>query len=264
MQAHGANANDARRVNRRVLILGAVVFALFAVVDVVAVVRPDVGGVVARNIVVLLIVGGATLAAMIAMYVAGRGRRQGEAAAPDTLSIVLDEIGGYTAFHGVNTRHGRMEHVLVGQGGIFVIASDAARGRGVAEERGVRIGGRLLAPEGYARLAQQARHIELRVQQVCGRRLPVHAVYVLTRATLSRDATHHGVRFTTLATLPTLLLHSRYFLDPRDVAIVKALLAGDPTALAQEARFGPDARSPLFPEGQSAGSSTSIVPGTGR
>lgn len=260
---HTQGANDPRPANRRVLLLGGSVLAAFVLVDIVAVLRPDVGGVVARNVVVVLIVGAATVAAIVALYLAGRVRPQGTTTGSDTLSIVLDEISGFTAMHGVNTRHGRIEHVLVGQGGIFVIGADAARGRAVVEERGVRVGGRLLAPEGYARLSQQARHVELRVQQVCGRRLPVHTVYVLTRATLARDGSLHGVRFTSTASLPGLLLNSRFFMDPRDVAIVKALLTGDPTALAQEARFGPDARSPLFPEAQSAGSSSSTVPGSG-
>lgn len=262
MQTQGAT--DPRQAKRRVLLLGGVALAGFVLVDLVAILRPDVGGIVARNVVVVLIVGVATVAAIVALYLAGRTHGEGPAAGHDTLTIVLDEIGGYSAMHGVNTRHGRIDHVLVGQGGIYVIAADPTRGRATGEERGVRIGGRRLAPEGPARLAQQARHIELRVQQVCGRRLPVHAVYVLTRATLMRDSTHHGVRFTSTAALPGLLLHSRYFVDPRDVAVVKALLSGDPTALAQEARFGPDAASPLFPEAQSAGSSSTIVPGTGR
>lgn len=263
MQTHGANANDRQRANRRVMILAGAVLVMFVLLDLVAVLRPDVGGVVARNVVVVLIVGGATITAIVAMYVAGRARRHGPAGGPDTLTILLEEIGGYSAIHGVNTRHGRIEHVLVGQGGIYVIASDPTRGRAAPEERGVRVGGRLV-PEGPARLAQQARHIELRVQHVCGRRLPVQAVYVLTRATLARDTTYHGVRFTTTAALAGLLLHSRYFVDPRDVAIVKALLTGDPTALALEARFGPDTATPLFPEAQSAGSNSSTVPGTGR
>lgn len=245
MQTQRARVDGA---GRRALLLGAGVLVLFVVIDLAAVVRPDVGGVVARNVVVLAVVGIATVAAIVAMYVAGRSRRGGAVPGSDTLEMVLDEIGGYTAIHSVNTRHGRIDHVLVGQGGVYVIAGDPIRGRAAVDDRAVRVGGRAIAPEAYLRLGQQARYLESRVQQVCGRRLPVHALYVFTRATCSRDVTHHGVRFTTLAALPTLLIHSRMFVEPRDVAIVKALVTGDPTALAQEARFGPDARSPLFPE----------------
>lgn len=236
---------------RRVLLLGAGVLALFVVVDLAAVLSPGAGGVLARNAVVLAVLGGATIAVIVAAYVVGRGRSDGAATSSDTLEMVLGAIGGYTAIHGVNTRHGRIEHVLVGQGGIYLITGDPARGRAVVDDRSVRVGGRSVGPEQYLRLGQQARYLESRIQQVCGRRLPVHAVYVFTRASLGRDATHHGVRFTTLALLPTLLIHSRFFVDPRDVAIVKALVTGDPTSLSQEARFGPDASSPLFPEAPS-------------
>lgn len=261
MQTTAASGNDRKRgagtaaaapagdgAGRHVLLIGAAVLAAFVAIDVVAVMRPDVGGVLARNVAVLLAAGALTVAAIVATYLAGRARRGTTSSGADTLEMVLDEVGGYTAIHGVNTRHGRIDHVLVGQGGVYVIAGDATRGRAVVEERGVRVGGRHLPPESYIRLGQQARYLESRVHQVCGRRLPVHAVYVFTRAAAGRDATHHGIRFTSLATLPTLLIHSRYFVDPRDVAIVKALVTGDPMALAQEARFGPDSRSPLFPE----------------
>ncbi|MFN8103797.1 MAG: nuclease-related domain-containing protein [Acidimicrobiia bacterium] len=261
MQSQAASGDDRRRgartvaatpagdgAGRHVLLIGAAVLVIFVAVDLLAILRPDIGSVLARNIAVLTAVGVATVTAIVALYLTGRSRQKTSTSGSDTLAMVLDEIGGYTAIHGVNTRHGRIDHVLVGQGGVYVIAGDSARGRGAVEERGVRVGGRQVPAERYVRLGQQARHLESRVHQVCGRRLPVHALYVFTRAGLGRDASHHGVRFTSLAALPALLMHSRYFVDPRDVAIVKALVTGDPTALAQEARFGPDSRSPLFPE----------------
>lgn len=232
---------------RRVLLMGAGVLAVFVAVDLLVVLRSDVGDAVAGNVAVLVALGAGALLAIVATYLAGRARRGHDTVGSDTLELVLGEVGGYTAIHGVNTRHGRIDHVLVGQGGVYVIAGNLTRGRVAIVDRSVRVGGHVVAPESYVRLGQQARHLESRIQQVCGRRLPVHAVYVFTRATIGQDCTHHGVRFTTLAALPSLLIHSRFFVDPRDVAIVKALVTGDPTALAQEARFGPDARTPLFP-----------------
>ena len=67
----------------------------------------------------------------------------------------------------------------------------------------------LLPPEPATRLSQQARHLESRIHQVCGRRIPVQPVVVLTRAQLSRDGWRQGVRYATLASLPAALTRSR-------------------------------------------------------
>jgi len=227
--------------------LCAAVLLAFLAVDAAALLSPDLGAPLLRNLPIIVAIGVAALVAIGALLLAGRRRSEDVTVGNDTLQHVLDAIGGFSAIHGVNTRHGRIEHVLVGQGGIFLVSADASRGRVVADERSVRVGTKALAQESYGRLGQQARYLESRIQQVCGRRIPVQAVYVFTRATMNRDGWRNGVRFVSLGSLPATLASSRAFIDPRDVAVVRALVTGDPTSLSHEARFGPDAQSALFP-----------------
>jgi hypothetical protein len=229
-----ANPLDRHR-KRTLLTFGGCVLAFFTSIDLVIVLWPNVGEFYLRNAAALLVLGAAATLAVVGIAIS-TWVRSGRKASQDAFESVLDELPGCDAVHALKTRRGRIDHVVVGACGVYVLARNDQRGRVNVDHRGVRVGGRLLPASQLHRLAAQARYLQSRIEVVVGRRLPVQPLYVFTRAALPSPVPSGGVMLSCLSTLPSLLTRSQVLIDPQAVAVVRSLLAGEVPGVPEATR----------------------------